>query len=91
VHVVPLLVESGEYGRRVDRVLVVDAPEEAQVARVRTRGLTEAEVRSIMRSQVPRAERLAAADDVIQNDGTLDALRKQVGALHKKYLQFVAP
>jgi dephospho-CoA kinase len=91
VHVVPLLVESGEYGRRVDRVLVVDAPEAAQVARVRTRGLTEEEVRAIMRSQVPRAERLAAADDVIENAGTLDALRKQVGALHKKYLQFVAP
>jgi dephospho-CoA kinase len=91
IHVVPLLVESGEYGRRVDRVLVIDAPEEAQVARVRTRGLTEEEVRAIMRSQVPRAERLAAADDVIENTGTLDALRKQVGALHKKYLQFVAP
>ena len=91
VHVVPLLVESGEYGRRVDRVLVVDAAEETQIARVRSRGLTEAQVRSIMRSQVPRAERLAAADDVIENTGTLDALRKQVGALHKKYLQFVAP
>jgi dephospho-CoA kinase len=91
VHVVPLLVESGEFGRRVDRVLVVDVPEEVQVARVRTRGLTEDEVRAIMRSQVPRAERLAAADDVIDNAGSLDALRKQVGALHKKYLQFVAP
>jgi dephospho-CoA kinase len=91
VHVVPLLVESGEYGRRVDRVLVVDAPEEVQVARVRSRGLSEAEARSIIRSQAPRAERLAAADDVIENAGTLDALRKQVGALHEKYLQFVAP
>jgi dephospho-CoA kinase len=40
---------------------------------------------------VPRSERLAAADDVIENAGTLEALRKQVGALHKKYLQFVAP
>lgn len=91
VHVVPLLVESGEYGRRVDRVLVVDSPEEAQVARVRARGLTEDAVRAIMKSQVSRAERLAAADEVIDNAGTLDALRKQVGALHEKYLQFVAP
>jgi dephospho-CoA kinase len=90
VHVVPLLVESGEYGRRADRVLVVDAPEEAQVARVRARGLSEDSVRAIMKSQVSRAERLAAADDVIDNAGTLDALRKQVGALHEKYLQFVA-
>lgn len=91
VHVVPLLVESGEYGRRVDRVLVVDSPEEAQIARVRARGLTEDAVRAIMKSQVSRAERLAAADEVIDNAGTLDALRKQVGALHEKYLQFVAP
>ena len=91
VHVVPLLVESGEYGRRVDRVLVVDSPEEAQLARVRERGLTEDAVRSIMKSQVSRAERLAAADDVIDNAGTLEALRKQVGALHQKYLQFGAP
>jgi dephospho-CoA kinase len=91
VHVVPLLVESGEYGRRVDRVLVVDAPEEAQVARVRTRGLPDDQIRAIIRSQVPRAERLAAADDIIDNAGTLEALHKQVGALHEKYLQFVAP
>jgi dephospho-CoA kinase len=91
VHVVPLLVESGEYGRRVDRVLVVDSPEEAQVARVRARGLTEDAVRAIMKSQVSRAERLATADEVIDNAGTLEALRKQVGALHEKYLQFVAP
>jgi dephospho-CoA kinase len=91
VHVVPLLIESGEYGRRVDRVLVVDSPEAAQVARVRQRGLTEDAVRAIMKSQVSRAERLAAADDVIDNAGTLEALRKQVGALHQKYLQFGAP
>jgi dephospho-CoA kinase len=91
VHVVPLLVESGEYGRRVDRVLVVDSPEEAQVARVRERGLTEEAVRAIMKSQVSRAERLAAAHDVIDNAGSLEALRKQVGALHQKYLQFGAP
>jgi dephospho-CoA kinase len=70
---------------------VVDSPEETQLARVRERGLTEDAVRSIMKSQVSRAERLAAADDVIDNAGTLEALRKQVGALHQKYLQFGAP
>jgi len=91
VHVIPLLVESGEYGRRVDRVLVVDAPEAEQLARVRARGLTEDATRAIMRSQVARAERLAAADDVIDNGGTLEALRRQVGALHEKYLQFAGP
>jgi len=89
VHVVPLLIESPDYRGRVGRVLVVDAPEEAQLARVRARsGLSDDEVRAIMRSQVSRAERLAAADDVIDNSGSREALRKQVGALHQKYLQF---
>jgi dephospho-CoA kinase len=89
VHVVPLLIESPHYRRRVNRVLVVDAPEETQVERVRARsGLSADEVRAIMRTQVTRAERLAAADDVIDNSGTRDTLRKQVAALHQKYLQF---
>jgi dephospho-CoA kinase len=88
VHVVPLLVESPDYRRRVDRVLVVDCPEEVQVARVRARSaLPEAQVRAIMASQATRADRLAAADDVIDNSGSLDALRKQVAALHRKYLE----
>ena len=92
VHVVPLLIESPDYRRRVDRVLVVDAPEDTQVARVRSRsGLSEDEVRAIMRTQVARAERLAAADDVLDNGGSRDALRTQVAALHEKYLQFARP
>jgi dephospho-CoA kinase len=92
VHVVPLLIESPDYRRRVDRVLVVDCPEKTQVERVRARsGLSEDEVRAIMRGQVPRAERLAAADDVIDNSGPRDALRNQVAALHQKYLQFARP
>jgi dephospho-CoA kinase len=89
--VVPLLVESVDYRRRVDRVLVVDCPEEQQVARVRERGLSEREARAILAAQAPRAERLAAADDVIDNGGSRDALRKQVAALHQKYLQFASP
>jgi dephospho-CoA kinase len=89
VHVVPLLIESPDYRKRVDRVLVVDAPEETQLERVRARSrLSADEVRAIMRGQVSRPERLAAADDVIDNRGSRDALRKQVGALHRKYLQF---
>jgi len=92
VHVVPLLVESPDYRRRVARVLVVDAPEETQVVRVRERSrLPEEEVRAIMRTQVSRAERLAAADDVIDNGGSREALRNQVAALHQKYLQFAKP
>jgi len=91
VYVVPLLVESGNYRTRVDRVLVVDAPEALQLARVRARsGLGDAEVRAIMASQLSRAARLAAANDVIDNGGTLEALRSQVAALHAKYLKLAA-
>ena len=89
MHVVPLLIESPDYRKRVDRVLVVDCSEETQVARVRARpGLSENEVRAIMRTQATRAERVAAADDVIDNGGSREALHEQVAALHQKYLQF---
>jgi dephospho-CoA kinase len=92
VHVVPLLIESPDYRRRVDRVLVVDLPEAMQIARVRERSrLAEDEVRAIIRTQAERSARLAAADDVIDNAGSLEALRNQVGALHQKYLQFAKP
>lgn len=86
VHVVPLLVESLDYRQRVDRVLVVDCPEEMQVARVTARsGMSEAQARAIVRAQATRAERLEAADDVIDNSGTLDALHQQVALLHAQY------
>ena len=86
VHVVPLLVESGDFRRRVDRVLVVDCPEATQMARLRARsGLSGDEALAIVQSQASRAERLAAADDVIDNGGTLEDLRRQVAALHAKY------
>jgi dephospho-CoA kinase len=89
IHVVPLLIESADYRSRVDRVLVIDSPEELQIERVRARsGLSADEVRAIVASQATRAARLAAADDVIENRGTIDALRKQVAAFHQKYLQY---
>jgi dephospho-CoA kinase len=88
IHVVPLLVESPEYRSRVDRVLVIDAPEALQLERVRQRsGLPEAEARAIIAAQATRAARLAAADDVIENRGTIDELRKQVAVFHRKYLE----
>jgi dephospho-CoA kinase len=90
VHVVPLLVESKDYRLRFDRVLVIDASEETQIARVRGRGLADDEIHAILHSQAGRRERLAAADDVIANDGTLDALRQQVAALHAKYAGLAA-
>jgi dephospho-CoA kinase len=88
IHVVPLLVESPGYRRRVTRVLVVDCPQDVQVERVRQRSkLPEEEIRRIVASQAKREERLAAADDVIDNSGSLDALHKQVRELHPKYLE----
>ena len=87
VHVIPLLVESTDYRRRVDRVLVVDCPEQTQFSRVSARsGLSEEEVRRIVAAQVPRARRLAAADDVIDNSGSLEDLCRQVQKLHRRYL-----
>jgi dephospho-CoA kinase len=87
---IPLLVESGSWKQRVDRVLVIDCPEEIQVARVMARnGLAEDQVRAIMASQVPRAVRLAAADDVIDNGGRIESLTPQVDRLHCFYQQYL--
>jgi dephospho-CoA kinase len=87
VHVVPLLVESPDYTRRVARVLVIDCPPPVQAERVRQRsGLAEEEIQRIIGAQIPRQARLAAADDVIDNSGSLAALHKQVRALHERYL-----
>jgi len=87
VLVVPLLIESADYRSRVDRVLVVDCPVELQLARVRARsGLSDDEARRIVAAQVSRETRLAAADDVIDNSGTLETLYAQVQRLHQRYL-----
>jgi dephospho-CoA kinase len=88
---VPLLIESGDYCGRCQRVLVVDCPEELQVERVVTRsGISAAQVRAIMASQASRAARLAAADDVIDNSRDPAYLRREVEALHRRYLQLAA-
>lgn len=85
---VPLLVESGTYRQRCDRIVVVDCPESLQISRVMARsGLSEPEVRAIMANQASRAERLAAADDVVANDGDLASLEMRVGELHRSYLR----
>jgi dephospho-CoA kinase len=84
---VPLLVESGDYRKRVDRVAVVDCAPATQIARVMNRnGLAQAEVERILAAQASRTERLAAADDVIDNDGDIAALTAQIERLHVKYL-----
>lgn len=88
---VPLLIESGNYRERCQRILVVDCPEELQLARVIGRsGIAAAQVRAIMAAQATRTARLAAADDVIDNGGDLAQLRRQVEMLHLRYLQLAA-
>lgn len=85
--VIPLLVESGVDRSRTPRVLVVDCPEASQLERVMRRsGLPQAEARAILAAQATRAQRLAAADDVIDNAGVPQALEGQVARLHEKYL-----
>lgn len=91
VHVVPLLIESPDYRRRVDRVLVIDCPDQLRLARVRTRsGLTEDEVHRIFSAQATSTERRAAADDLVDNEGSLEELHAQVHALHRRYLELAA-
>jgi len=86
VHVVPLLVESGSWRERVGRVLVVDCKESTQIARVMARnGFTREQVEAIMAKQATRAQRLAVADDVVDNDGPPEALVPQVDRLDQLY------
>ena len=88
---VPLLVESGDYHKRVNRVAVVDCREETQIARVMQRnGLARPDIERILAAQASRAERLAAADDVIDNDGALAELAPRIDQLHQSYLASAA-
>ena len=85
--VIPLLVEKN-LASELDRVLVVDCEEELQIRRLHTRdGSTAEEARAILNAQASRAARLAAAHDVITNDGALGGLQSQVNALHARYLK----
>jgi dephospho-CoA kinase len=87
VLVIPLLLEVGQRDM-VDRVLVVEAPEGERIARVAARdGVPAAQVRRIMSAQLPQAERVAQADDLIWNDGPEETLQARVAALHEHYLE----
>ena len=86
VIVVPLLFETRGYLDRVARALVVDCPEELQVARVAARSaMAPAQVRAIMSAQWPRWRRLQAADDAVWNGGAAAALDPQCKRLHGIY------
>jgi dephospho-CoA kinase len=84
---VPLLVENKLY-EQVDRVVIVDVDEQVQLQRTVLRDKTnEQQIRAIMAAQATRQQRLAVADDVIDNNGQTEDLVKQVTQLHKHYLQ----
>ena len=85
--VIPLLFETGQEGF-ADRVLVVDAPESLQIERVMRRSrLPEDEIRRIIASQIPRDERNARADDIIDNSGDPATLESQIQAIHTRYIE----
>ena len=87
VIVVPLLVES-PLQAFVDRILVVDCDENAQIQRLMARDAeSEGQARRMLAAQASRDERLAIADDVVRNDGDLNATLSQVQALHETYIR----
>jgi len=87
IAVIPLLLEH-QWQQIVDRVLVVDASEDTQINRTLQRDkMPESLIKAIISSQVSREIRLAAANDVINNNRGLDKLKDQVQQLHEKYLK----
>jgi len=91
VLMIPLLVESGDWVSRVQRVLVVDCTESTQIERVCSRpGMDRATALGILAAQATRAARLAAADDLLFNEGPLDDLQARVERLHHHYVSFTA-
>jgi dephospho-CoA kinase len=90
VLVIPLLAE-GKRRDHVDRVLLVDVPEELQIQRLLMRDrVSHEQARASLDAQATRAERLALADDVVRNSGCVDDLRNEVAKLHAKYLALAA-
>jgi dephospho-CoA kinase len=89
--IVPLLLERGGLRSIIDRVLVVDCPEDEQVRRVIARsGLAADEVRAIMATQLTRERRIAAADDILDNSGPIASIESQVHALDRRYRELAA-
>ena len=90
VLVIPLLTE-GKRRDHVDRVLLVDVPEELQIQRLVSRdGVSHEQAQASLNAQATRAERLAMADDIVRNTGRPDDLRDRVAELHAKYRQLAA-
>jgi dephospho-CoA kinase len=88
---VPLLIETGAYQGRVDRVLVVDCSEEQQILRTSARSkLSEQDVRNIMATQVDRKQRTQHADDIILNNGEVAQLLPAIAVLDRRFRALAA-
>ena len=83
---IPLLIEQPREPGRVDRILVIDVDAALQLERVMARDSnSRTEAQAILSAQATRAARLAAADDVLVNSGTVEELRRGVDVLHERY------
>ena len=86
----PLLFESGQ-SEMTDRTLVIDVPEALQIERTAARDdVDEAQARAIVAAQMPRAERLARADDVLDNGGSEAQMQRRVAELDNYYRQLAS-
>ena len=88
IFVIPLITRDKQYNF-IDRILVIDTPEEIQVERTkyRDKNSSKEEIEAIIKSQISRSDRLKLADDVITNNGTMTALKDKIKALHQQYLK----
>tara|TARA_B110000858_G_scaffold179560_1_gene216354 strand:+ start:30246 stop:30860 length:615 start_codon:yes stop_codon:yes gene_type:complete len=85
----PLLLETEQH-KLVERVLVIDASEPTQINRsVKRDGSDEELIRSIIASQIDRADRIRQADDLVSNEDSLEQLRENIESLHSKYMGMV--
>ncbi|GAB4358180.1 MAG: hypothetical protein Kow006_26510 [Gammaproteobacteria bacterium] len=87
---IPLLIETRQQ-HLIDRILVIDVPVRTQIERLMQRDkVTLQQAEAMLKAQASREERLAAADDVITNTGSIKDLEQQVARLHQKYLHLAA-
>lgn len=88
VLVVPLLFESNSYQTVVNKTLVIDCDERTQIQRTMARSqLSETEVKAIIQAQIPRATRRERADEIIENNGSVEDLIEKVNKIHKKLIK----
>lgn len=81
----PLLLETGA-SKIIDRILIIDTPRELQLSRAAIRdNVSKSNIEAIMQSQISHNDRLVDADDIVNNDGDIDNLRRQICNLHRFY------